>query len=130
MNSRNLSPAVVMKLSSLSTPCFLLTKAPVLLSHTLHPFMKYGNVTRVLFEFYHRDYFHMYTRQWSFNYWTGLCLLTALSTALTFPLSTEPQGPVHIPNLRQQQKPSPQQQPVQYQPPSHYQPTAHYQQPG
>lgn len=42
----------------------------------------------------------------------------------------EPQGPVHIPNLRQQQKPSPVQQPVQYQPPSHYQPTTLYQQPG
>ncbi|MPC29988.1 hypothetical protein E2C01_023242 [Portunus trituberculatus] len=44
--------------------------------------------------------------------------------------STEPQGPVHIPNLRQQQKPSPLQQPVQYQPPTHYQPTSLYQQPG
>ena len=44
--------------------------------------------------------------------------------------STEPQGPVHIPNLVQQQKSSPQQQPVQYQPPTHYQPPTLYQQPG
>ncbi|KAG0717462.1 hypothetical protein GWK47_054380 [Chionoecetes opilio] len=47
----------------------------------------------------------------------------------TLPDGAEPQGPVHIPNIQQQQKPSPQ-QPVQYQPPSHYQPTTLYQQPG